>query len=315
MHTLRHLKLVRALANHRHFGKAAESLGVSQPALTRSLRNLEESLGVRLFDRDGQVEPTVYGRIILERSGAIVTGFADLRRELDLVRNLDVGTLTIGAGPYPAEISVHRAMGRLSQRYPHLHLTAAVKDWLDVVQDVRAGRTDVGIGDISGVTDDPDLDIEPVRQSPLRFFGRKGHPLTERKPLTLSDLCEYPWAGPRLPSAMRAFVEADRRPFAIYDPETGLVSPRLRLETLQAIRQVVESSDTISAAPDVLLADPAMTAAFALLPVEAPWLKLNYGFLWRRGRTLSPAAVAFMAEVRAVEAEATARLSSGGATG
>jgi DNA-binding transcriptional LysR family regulator len=164
MQTLRHLELVRALALHKHFGKAAEALGISQPALTRSLQHLEESLGVKLFDREaGPVEPTLFGRIVLDRGETIIAGFAELKRELLLARNLDLGVLTVAAGPYPAEISVHRATGRLSAQQPLIHTSVSVKDWLEVIDDVVEGRADLGVADLFDAVDNPALEVQPIR--------------------------------------------------------------------------------------------------------------------------------------------------------
>jgi DNA-binding transcriptional LysR family regulator len=74
MHSIRQFELVKALATYRHFGRAASALGVSQPALTRSLKHLEESLGVPLFDRQG-VTPTVFGELMLSHVEAVIRGW------------------------------------------------------------------------------------------------------------------------------------------------------------------------------------------------------------------------------------------------
>jgi len=79
MYSVRQMELVRALAEHRHFGRAAAALGISQPALTRSLKFIEDQLGVLLFDRMG-VTPTVYGQIVLQYSRPVLSGFAEMAR-------------------------------------------------------------------------------------------------------------------------------------------------------------------------------------------------------------------------------------------
>ena len=76
MHSVRQIEVVRALAKRRHFGLAAKQLGVSEPALSRSLKQLEAELGVRLFDRQG-VTPTLFGEIVLKHGERAVTEFAD----------------------------------------------------------------------------------------------------------------------------------------------------------------------------------------------------------------------------------------------
>ena len=118
------IKLLRqmlSLAKHRNFARAAESLHISQPALSRSISNLEETLGVQLFDRtSGGVVPTAYGRLILERGREIVAKESELRREIRLMQGIEIGELAIGAGPFPFEISVGPAVSRLIATFPKL---------------------------------------------------------------------------------------------------------------------------------------------------------------------------------------------------
>jgi DNA-binding transcriptional LysR family regulator len=90
MHSVRQIEVVRALAKRRHFGLAAKQLGVSEPALSRSLKQLESELGVRLFDRQGVV-PTLFGEIVLKHGERAVTEFDELLRELALAKGLEIG--------------------------------------------------------------------------------------------------------------------------------------------------------------------------------------------------------------------------------
>jgi DNA-binding transcriptional LysR family regulator len=90
---------------------------VSQPALTRSLKHLEERLGVPLFDRQG-VTPTVFGELVLSHGEAVIKGFADVVREISLAKGLEIGEFSVSVGPYPAEISGQRAIGMLSAASP-----------------------------------------------------------------------------------------------------------------------------------------------------------------------------------------------------
>jgi DNA-binding transcriptional LysR family regulator len=100
MHSIRQFELVKALPTYRHFGRVAAALGVSQPALTRSLKHLEVRLGVPLFDRQG-VMPTVFGQLVLSHGEAVIKGFADLVREINLAKGLEIGEFDVAAGRIP----------------------------------------------------------------------------------------------------------------------------------------------------------------------------------------------------------------------
>jgi DNA-binding transcriptional LysR family regulator len=96
MQTIRQFEIIQALATHRHFGRAARALRISQPSLTRSLKELESRLGVALFDRNG-VEPTVFGEMALRYGEPVLANAAELMREIDLARGLRSGRLAVVA--------------------------------------------------------------------------------------------------------------------------------------------------------------------------------------------------------------------------
>jgi DNA-binding transcriptional LysR family regulator len=195
MHSIRQIDVVRALAKRRHFGLAAKQLGVSEPALSRSLKQLEAELGVRLFDRQG-VTPTLFGEIVLKYGERAATEFDELMRELALARGLEIGELHIAAAPYPADISGQHAVGIVSDRHPNLLIQFRIADWTRVVEDVRQGAADLGFADVTEAEHDPEFDVETIRTSQGVFFCRAGHPLTRQERITFGDLLDYPLVGP-----------------------------------------------------------------------------------------------------------------------
>ena len=102
---------------------------MSQPALSRSIAGLEAALGIQLFNRTRQgVEPTAFGERLLARGSTLLTDAAELERELSLMQGLELGALRVGAGPYPAEVSVGPALARISMRYPRLRVELTTGD-------------------------------------------------------------------------------------------------------------------------------------------------------------------------------------------
>ena len=91
------------------------------------------------------------------------------------------------------------------------------------------------------------------------------------------------------------------KPFGILDETTKRVIPRIWVETFSAAKSVVLSGNALSAGPRQLIAEELDEASVVALPLAVPWLTLNYGFIWRRGRSLSPACLAFMQLVREIE--------------
>jgi DNA-binding transcriptional LysR family regulator len=300
MHSVRQFELVKALATYRHFGRAAAALGVSQPALTRSLKHLEDVLGVPLFDRQG-VAPTVFGELMLNHGESVIKGFAGFTREIDLAKGLEIGELSVSAGPYPADISGQRAIGMLSAQHPRLFFELKLFNWTKIVNQVLNERIDLGFADISEAMQNPDLQIEAIRSSLVRFFCAAKHPLAGRSSVTVGDVCEFPWVSPTLPGRMRPFLPQGDLPCGVFDTAKDRFLPRILIGTFAAAKHIVLAGQGLGAALPFQLKREIDDGDCVLLPLELPWLSLNYGFISKRGRTLSPAAKAFMDNVRQIE--------------
>jgi DNA-binding transcriptional LysR family regulator len=263
---------------------------------------LEDLLGVPLFDRQG-VAPTVFGELVLSHGEPVIKGFADLMREIDLAQGLEIGEFSVSAGPYPADISGQRAIGMLSGQHPRLAVELKLFNWTKIVNKVLNERIDLGFADISEATKNPELQIEAVRSSPMSFFCAAKHPLAGRPSVMLEDLCEFPWVGPTLPSRMRQFLPRRDLPCGVFDAEKDRFLPRILIGTFTAAKRIVLAGQGIGAALPFQLAREIDDGDCVLLPLELPWLSLNYGFISKRGRTHSPAAKAFMDNVRQIEKE------------
>jgi DNA-binding transcriptional LysR family regulator len=302
MPRIRQLEIVRALAQHRHFGRAAQALGMSQPNLTCGLKQLEALLDVPIFERQG-VTPTLFGEIILRHGERALANFYELTRELTLAKGLEIGELRVVAGPYPADISGERAVGILLQKHPALFVEIRSANWEGVIGDVLNGAADLGFAEVTGALDQPDLQVQSIRKSPVFFFCAAGHPLAGQERLSLDDLLEYPWAGPSLPERYRAALPPDDRPFAVFNADRSRLRPRALVGSFSAAKQVVLGGHVLSVAIHSQVERELSEGLLVRLPYEAPWLSINYGFITKPGRTPSPGAKAFMAIVRSIESE------------
>jgi DNA-binding transcriptional LysR family regulator len=299
-------QLAHALALSRlgNFHRAAKSLDLSQPALSRSIRSLEDSLGVQLFDRHGaQIKPTVYGEALLRRAERILEQSDELERDIQLLDGLEAGGLAVGMGAFAAELSGSRAIGELLRLHPSIPCQIRLRSWREVTDLVATRVVDVGLAEISTVIGSEELRVEPVGQHEMVLYCRPGHPLLERDPLIRRDFDAFPQAFIRVPPR-----GANRVPGKGFrDAELGDQTPHIEVDELASARTIVLESDALSAATAVQLEPWLRSGQLRVLPFRANWLRLNYGFITLRDRMLSPAAELFMRLVRQIEADLAAR--------
>lgn len=305
---LRQLAHAVALADLGHFGRAAEAVALSQPAFSRSIQALERRYGCILFERArGRAVPTAFGRVVVERGRSLLHDASELQREIGLLRGADTGELRVSVATYPAELSVPVALQRLLAAHPALTVRVRVRDWQDLLADVAGDAVDLGIGEISELGGDPRLETELVGSHRLPFICRSGHPLRRKRRATLADLVAYPFAGTAWPP--RAARMLPPPPFAagIIDAETGRFVPAINVDRPLSVRDLVRETDSLAYLPRALCEAELLAGTLAIVPVSMPWARLNYGFIWRRSRMRSPAAVAFSDAVRAAEADVVTR--------
>jgi len=300
---LRQCRHVLALDQHRNFARAAGALGLTQPALTRSLQVLEKSIGTRLFDRNRtRVEPTQVGERLIERARLLVNQARDIEQDLQQMLGLEVGLLRIGAGPYPADLSVGTAVGRLVRRHPSLMVDLSVADWSELIRRVVSSELELAIADTGVAKQDDRLVAEPLSRHQLSFFCRAGHPLAGRAALTLEELRKYPLVGTALPPQLSALAAKDMKGMRANLP-TGVTAPEIRVATFALARRIAMQSDAVGGAVPSQIQDSVVRGELVTLPLDLPWFKTSYGIIRLANRTPSPAATAFMEILREVEAE------------
>lgn len=298
---LRLLHQALALARHRNFARAAAALHMTQPALSRSIAGLEAALGEKLFNRTQQgVEPTSFGQMLLARAKILLDDATELERDFKLMRGLDIGELRVGAGAYPAELSIGRAAGLLMSRHPKLRIDVTITDLRTIVAAVIDRKLDLAVIELSLVEGETRIASEALPRHPGCFYCRAGHPLAGEKALTIERILAFPFAGTRMPRRVaESFLQIARA--GAIDPDSGDYLPPIKVDSIRVAKDVVMQSDAVGAAPLSMIAAEVRSGQLVALALRLPWLSTGYGFAYLRDRMLSPAAEAFMAEVRRIE--------------
>ena len=304
---LRLLAHALAVGHHRNFARAAKALGLTQPTVSRSVAALEKALGVPLFDRTSTgVVPTTFGRVLLEGGASVMQREADLRQSIRALSGLDDGTLAVSAGPYRAELTVATALGRLSRAHPRLHLRFAVADPTEVLRDVIAERVEVGVAALQGLDQEPRLVVEPLPVHRLYFACRRGHPLTKEQSPPLARILEYPLVTTVLRGDVAA-VFIGRGVGTVADPPGAHDAvPQILVNSVATGLRITRECDAVFPATAATLAEGLAAERLVALDFDAPFLRRPAAVFHLHDRTLSPAALAFLEILRAVEAEVLA---------
>ena len=190
---LRDIKYFTTVAEHNHLGRAAAALGISQPALSKSLRRLESALAVKLVKRTPKgVELTAEGSVLFFRVRELRLSLQGVAREVAEVGEGRVGHLRIGVGPQPEEL-LASAFAALLKDAPRTNLVVSVSDNDVMVPAMRNGELDL-IFNVLPVMSSPDgLVREHLYDDEQVVCASIKHRLAERKRVTLTDL-----AGPEV---------------------------------------------------------------------------------------------------------------------
>ena len=195
----RHLKMSElrvfvAVLEHRSFRKAAAVLHLSQPAVTKAIAGLEETLGFKLFDRVAHgVEPTVHGRSFAPRAIAV---FDELRRaaqDLTLLSSGAQGSLRVGTVPMPAIPFLPVAINRLVDAHPGIFLSVVEERETELLDRLRKRDIELAILRLSLVEPGDDMQVLPLFNEKLCVIASKTHPLATRRNLQWAELLQQRW--------------------------------------------------------------------------------------------------------------------------
>jgi DNA-binding transcriptional LysR family regulator len=198
----RHLKLgelriFAAVVEHRSFRKAADVLHLTQPAVTKAIAGLEETLGVKLFDRMANgVEPTVHGRSFAPRAKAV---FDELRRaaqDLSLLSSGAVGSLRIGTMPLPVHHFVPVAANRLLEQHPGVALSLVEAREAELLERLRKRDIELAVLRLPLVDPKEDLRMERLFGEQPCVVAAQTHPLAARSHLHWPELLQQRWVLP-----------------------------------------------------------------------------------------------------------------------
>lgn len=204
----RHLQAFIEVARHRSVVKAAGFLNISQPAVTKTIRELEEALGVALVEREGRgIRITRYGEVFLKHAGAAMTA---LRQGVDSVSHERVGEaplLRIGALPTVSSHIMPHAMGLFLKEKTWSRIKIVTGENSVLLEQLRFGELDLVVGRLAGADKMAGFLFEHLYSEQVVFAVRAGHPLLSSERSLFAELGDYTILMPTTSSIIRPFVD------------------------------------------------------------------------------------------------------------
>jgi LysR family transcriptional regulator of gallate degradation len=292
---LRQLEYFLRVAQRKNISTAAAELNITQPTLTKSIKLLEDQLGVKLFDRLPRgVALTSFGQTLLRHAEAVHVQVKDAGKEVSALRSGTFGTVMIGAGPTWLRRHLPLALARVIAKHHAVQIQVSGSFDETLLRALRQGELDFVVAEIPAPEEQQDLEVTRLTSDTLGVCCRVGHPLASRRNLTMRDLLSYPWVKPprvtRAQRRLNALFEANDLP-----PPQGAVESGSMALLLNVVRQ----SDALTFQVSKTL-QTREGEGLVMLSVPGLTLSREAGIVTRRGGWLSPAALYVIEELKVI---------------
>jgi DNA-binding transcriptional LysR family regulator len=194
---IKHLRLLVELGDHHTVAKAAVTLNVSQPAVSKMLSEMESGFGVELFERAGRgIRPTMFGEALIRHAREVLFNLVRANEEFRILSKGAEGRISIGTlSGFATEVLVS-ATQAIKQRYPHINLAISENTAEQNLLALRSGKIDLFIGKLTEQLDTDYLEHQFLYEENMVLVAAKTHPLSHRTQLEWSDLISLPWILP-----------------------------------------------------------------------------------------------------------------------
>ena len=280
---LRDLYILQVVADAGSMAKAAPRLAMSQPAVSRVIAEMEQTLGVPVFDRTSAgVELTAYGAILRRRATNVADELNQGLGELNFLADPTQGEIRIGStGPMTALVAT--IVQRMSSTYPKIVFHVSVADTLQLFRQLRNREIDVAISRMTQDFAESDLHAEPLFEDELAVIAGKQNKLARRRNLTLKDLIGERWVfGPPETSFLSPFIEEAFRAEGLSVPSATVVGPT------QLASNLLTAGPFLAILPRALLRYPRPHPTLVALSARLPTTRRPIGILRLRHRSMSP---------------------------
>ena len=291
----RQLLLLMALEEEGNIHRAAQVLNMTQPAASKLLKELEDMLGVPLFDRLPRgMRATWYGETMIRHARMALASLSQAHDEIEALKSGRFGQVSIGSITAPGLNLMPTAVAQVKQQHPSLRVQLAIETSDVLMERLAQGKLDMVVGRLFERHDKSALRYEAIVEEPVSAVVRPGHALLANTRLTLRDVVGSGWIVPPPGSVLR-------HRFELMFQEEGLESPTNLIETtaLLFVTKMLQGSDLLAVIATDVARYYAQHGMVTVLPIALPCKMDAFGLITRTDRLLSPAAKVMLRALKA----------------
>jgi len=288
--TIKQIRAFVAVAEVKSFAAASELVHLSQPALSITIKNLEQSIGGQLFARSTRtLSLTPEGLTFLPTAKRLLLDFDDALKDLHALFTLQRGNLALAAMPSFASSHLPQHMIKFRQLYQTINIKIHDVIAEDCAAMVRADQVEFAISFDPGAGDE--LCFEPLFTDQLVVALRPDHPLMTEQQLTWQQLADYPFIALQSPSSIRLLIDSTLAQQNLF------LNVVFEANQFATVGQMVATGLGISAIPS-LYTKQMQAVGLECRPIGSPAISRRVGIITRKRSPLSQAAAAFVTLVR-----------------
>jgi DNA-binding transcriptional LysR family regulator len=293
---LREMQQVAAIAKEGSFAKAARVLHISQPALSRSIREVECKTGFRLFDRDREGTFLTDAGVAFMHQASDILALADqMERQLTRLKQDNTGYVYVGGGVYATDMAVAGALASYARQHARARISLS-SDFPDIlIHQLRQRELDLIVIDPVYADAEPDMKKIAMGIHQGYLVVRSGHPLLSQKNLTMLDVVHFPLTTiPMVPNRIIRMGKHLSGEDATEHKSFERWAPSITVNSITSMKTIVADSDNVMIVSLKMVRHELDRKALAVVPLFIPWLKTHFSVLHLAQRTLSPDAEAVM---------------------
>lgn len=291
---LRQLRTLLAIAEHGSLLKAARALGTSQPAVTKVLREVEQAVGVPLFDRLPRgVLANDYGRAFVARARRVLGEIDRIGDDLARIADGEAGTIVVGALPSAASGLMPGSLARFRHAHPSIVVRVVHGRSDQLLPQLEAGSLDLVVGRLYEPQAPDDFRREVLYDEPISILCRAGHPVQRKSSPAIADIAAFDLLLPSLEQRVGQDVERAIAALGL-EPQR----PPLRSTSLSFIREMLLGSDSLAVLPRMMLAGDLLRKTVRPVPIATPAPPRPAGVITLRHRRRPPGVEALVRSLR-----------------